>query len=88
LGAGFSMAGSTSFGWMTRFDWFSFLLGFGLALPEHGLHRRVVHLARVIESNNALFRLAQIPSPDCAGRFAFSMPAAGGGDDKSRRADS
>ena len=26
LGTGFSMAGSTSFGWMTPFDWSSFLL--------------------------------------------------------------
>ena len=26
LGAGFWMPGSTSFGWMTPFDWFSFLL--------------------------------------------------------------
>jgi hypothetical protein len=26
LGAGFSMAGSTSLGWMTPFDWFSSLL--------------------------------------------------------------
>jgi hypothetical protein len=26
LGAGFSMVGSTSFGWMTPFDWFSFSL--------------------------------------------------------------
>jgi hypothetical protein len=38
LGAGFSMAGSTSFGWMTPFDWSSFLLRFwagavGLASP-------------------------------------------------------
>jgi hypothetical protein len=28
LGTDFSMAGSTSFGWMTPFDWFSFLLRF------------------------------------------------------------
>jgi hypothetical protein len=28
-GVGFSMAGSTSFGWMTPFDWFSSLLRFG-----------------------------------------------------------
>ena len=28
LGAGFSMPGSTSFGWMTPFDWFSSLLRF------------------------------------------------------------
>jgi hypothetical protein len=27
-GAGFSMAGSTSFGWMTPSDWFSFSLRF------------------------------------------------------------
>jgi hypothetical protein len=38
LGAGLSMAGSTSFGWMTPFDWFSFLLrswpgAVGLASP-------------------------------------------------------
>ena len=30
LGAGFSMAGSTSSGWMTPFDWSSFLLRFWL----------------------------------------------------------
>jgi hypothetical protein len=28
IGAPFSMAGSTSFGWITPFDWFSFLLRF------------------------------------------------------------
>ena len=35
-GTGFSMAGSTSFGWMTPFDWFSFSLRFWAGAVSRG----------------------------------------------------